>query len=53
MIPEFFGSECGTLYQGTCTVMGRVPGLLNKWLTTVRIGVEFVLGFFSRFYFSK
>ena len=29
--------ECGTLYQGAHAVMGRVPDLLNRWLTTVTI----------------
>lgn len=38
MIPEvFFSSECGTLFQGVCSVMGRVPGLLKKLVATMRI----------------
>lgn len=31
-----FSGECGTLFQGACTVMGRVAGLLPKLLTTMR-----------------
>lgn len=38
-----FGSECCSLYQGVCAIMGRAPGLLNKLLTAVGIGVGVVV----------